>query len=271
MKPFLKWAGGKRWLVSGHGELFRTGSRRLVEPFAGSAAVFFHMEPESAVLADANVELVETYCVVRDDPSGVETALREHQARHSADHYYEVRSQSPGSPVERAARLIYLNRTCFNALYRVNRRGEFNVPKGSKDSVVHKDDDFVLWSRVLAVAEIVAQDFELTISNAGAGDLLYVDPPYTVKHNNNNFVKYNEHMFSWSDQERLARCLAAAAERGALIILSNADHESIIELYPDDVWNQMVVGRHSVLASSSSRRRPTTELVVSNFPIVASD
>lgn len=272
MKPFLKWAGGKRWLVAAHPNLVDVGDGRLVEPFLGSAAVFFHVEPASALLADANSELIETYTAVRDHSDEVKSLLASHQAKHSHSYYYDVRASKPDSIAERAARLIYLNRTCWNALYRVNLKGDFNVPKGSKDTVVLPDDDFDAWSVALAGTELLSQDFELTVDAAKSGDFLYCDPPYTVKHNNNNFVKYNEHIFSWADQERLAKALRRAADRGVRIVLSNADHESIHELYGEDVWTRLVLTRQSVLASASARRGLTSEVVISNaFGIEDSD
>jgi DNA adenine methylase len=265
MKPFLKWAGGKRWLVRGHGGLLLAKTKRLIEPFVGSGAVFFHLEPDAALLSDANRELTEAYVSVRDAPEEVRIALLSHQAQHSSEHYYATRASTPASPVERAARLIYLNRTCFNALYRVNLRGEFNVPKGSKDTVLFPDDDFERWSKLLKNADVRAQDFADTVALAGAGDLLYVDPPYTVKHNNNNFVKYNERIFSWADQVRLARALEEATGRGAHVLLSNADHPSVLDLYAGSGWTRISLSRRSVLASSSERRRLTTEIIVSNY------
>lgn len=264
MKPFLNWAGGKRWLVSTHPQALQRAPGRYIEPFLGSGAVFFHLLPESSLLSDTNSHLVEAYAAVRDDPERVLEKLREHHRRHSRDYYYRMRSSQPRKPATRAARLIYLNRTCFNGLYRVNLKGEFNVPIGSKQSVILSDDDFEAWAIALAGSELVVQDFETTIASAGRGDFVYADPPYTVKHNMNNFVKYNERIFSWSDQVRLARCLNAAAERGARVVLSNADHPSIRDLYAAPRWNHVGVFRHSRLAASSDHRRRTTELLISN-------
>lgn len=264
MKPFLNWAGGKRWLVSRHADLIATPGHRLVEPFVGSGAVYFHLEPSQALLSDANKDLIEAYVAVRDEPDAVLDSLRTHQRHHDSDYYYRMRASRPRKTATRAARLIYLNRTCFNGLYRVNLKGVFNVPKGSKESVILPDDDFNGWSRMLKTAELVAQDFQATVDTASAGDVVYADPPYTVQHNMNNFVKYNEHIFSWQDQVRLASCLHAATQRGVRIIISNADHPSIRKLYEASGWRQIAVERHSRLAASADHRRPTTELIISN-------
>lgn len=265
VKPFLKWAGGKRWLVAKHPEWFAFESRRHYEPFLGSAAVYFHVMPKTAVLADTNAELIATYQAVKDAPELVLKHLKVHSRRHSAKYYYAVRSLLPRTAATRAARFIYLNRTCFNGLYRVNMRGVFNVPKGTKSSVLLPTDDFDAVSRLLQSARLVQQDFSETIADASEGDFVYADPPYTVNHNTNNFVKYNERIFSWSDQVRLAESALLAARRGARVIVSNANHPSVRELYEGPTWVQLTASRFSVLASSSDFRKPSTELVISNY------
>jgi len=264
VKPFLNWAGGKRWLVAAQSSLLPLSPERLIEPFLGSGVVFFHINPTSALLSDANVQLIETYAAVRDEPEEVLSVLRMHDAQHSKQHYYAVRSEIPQNPAQRAARFIYLNRTCFNGLYRVNRRGEFNVPMGTKASVLRAEDDFAAWAQRLKSATLVAQDFARSIATAGVGDLVYVDPPYTVKHNMNNFVKYNEQIFSWHDQVRLARCLRDATQRGARVIASNADCDSVRDLYREAGWVIIRIARQARLAASSAHRKETTEIVLSN-------
>ncbi len=263
--PFLKWAGGKRWLVAERPEWFRLHASRHVEPFLGSGAVFFGVEPPKAILSDLNAELIETYLTMRDRPAEVWNRLCEHQRHHSKEYYYRIRAATCRTSVTRAARFIYLNRTCFNGLYRVNLRGEFNVPKGTKSAVLLPTDDFCSVSKLLRRAQFFAGDFSKTISKVGEGDFLYVDPPYTVRHNTNNFLKYNEQIFSWCDQQRLAKDLVLAARRGAHILMSNADHPCIHGLYASSVWRQFPVPRFSKLASSAQYRKATTELVVSNY------
>ena len=263
--PFLKWAGGKRWLVAQHPEWLRIGTSRYLEPFLGSGAVFFRVQPEKAILSDLNAELIETYLALRDCPVAVWNTLRKHQRSHGTQYYYRIRATVCRTSATRAARFLYLNRTCFNGLYRVNLRGEFNVPKGTKSAVLLPTDDFCSVSKLLRQARLCACDFSNTISMAEEGDFLYVDPPYTVQHNTNNFLKYNEQIFSWYDQQRLARDLALAAKRGVYILMSNADHPCIHGLYEGSVWQQIPVRRFSKLASSAQHRRATTELVVANY------
>ena len=226
---------------------------------------FFHLRPQSARLSDLNGELIATYTTLRDMPRKVKRYLAIHHRMHSSEYYYQVRNQRPLTPVTKAARFIYLNRTCFNGLYRVNREGVFNVPKGTKDVVIYPDDNFVQISRILRSTELHSCDFSDTISAATEGDFLYIDPPYTVRHNNGNFLKYNERIFSWSDQKRLAECVVQAASRGASILISNADHPCIHELYGEVFWQRWSVSRFSRIASSSEYRKSTTEAIISNY------
>lgn len=262
--PFLKWAGGKRWLTREVGVVQSLPrSLRYVEPFLGSAAMFFHARPKQALLNDLNVDLIETYRAIKNDWRELEVLLQEHQRKHleDVDYYYSVRSSTPEEASQRAARFIYLNRTCFNGLYRVNRKGQFNVPRGTKDAVVMPTDDFEAISALLAGAELTHGDFAKAIGECGDGDLVFADPPYTVKHNHNGFILYNEQLFSWADQVRLRDELVAAARRGAVVMATNADHPSIHELYAE--FNISVVERASVMSSISARRKRTTEVIIS--------
>jgi DNA adenine methylase len=146
----------------------------------------------------------------------------------------------------------------------VNKRGEFNVPIGTKTAVIYLDEDFELYSKLLKSAELVACDFEETVDQAGRGDFLFVDPPYTVRHNLNGFIKYNEELFGWTDQIRLRDALARALNRGACIALTNADHESIRDLY-SGVLDYRQLRRQSVLSGLSKGRGPTTEALFLSY------
>jgi DNA adenine methylase len=261
LTPFLKWAGGKRWLVDDHFDIFDINHSRFIEPFLGSGAVFFRLTPQSAILSDTNNRLVETYQAVRDHWQEVERHLRIHQRSHNEEYYYKVRRSKPRSPASKAAQLIYLNRTCWNGLYRVNLKGEFNVPKGTKSKVVFDTDNFRQISAALANAELRTNDFEDVISEAGYGDLVFVDPPYTVNHNDNAFIKYNERLFSWADQVRLRNCVLTARRRGARLIVTNAYHECIRELYKG-VGEHIKLSRTSVISGKASSRGRYEELVI---------
>jgi DNA adenine methylase len=198
--PFMKWPGGKRWLIARHSAVLPTSFGRYFEPFLGGGSVFFHLQPELAVLGDINPELVELYKAVAWRRRRLESLLQEHQRNHGKRHYYSVRSRMPSDPVERAARTLYLNRTCFNGMYRVNLTGQFNVPKGEKTAVVMDTDDFAAAAKLLRRADLRVSDFERLVDEAQAGDLVFADPPYIVGHNNNGFVKYNEKLFRCPDQ-----------------------------------------------------------------------
>lgn len=261
IKPFLKWAGGKRWFVANHQNYLSAEYDRYIEPFLGAGSVFFHLKPEKALLSDSNKELIETYQALKTRWRKVLELLEHHQAFHSKDHYYQVRENIPTSKVERAARFIYLNRTCWNGLYRVNLQGKFNVPIGTKNTVLFPDDDFKLVSKCLRSAEITDCDFEETIDKAGKGDFLFVDPPYTVKHNYNGFVKYNEKIFSWADQERLFHALNRARIRGASIVVTNAKHQSVSDLYSKG-FDQFEVDRTSLISGKPQYRARFEELVM---------
>lgn len=262
--PFLNWAGGKRWLAASHNHLLPTTFKKYYEPFLGSAAIFFALQPEKAVLADVNKELIDCYMALKDEWTVVEEYLKLHHRSHSHDYYYKVRAAKPRNFAKRAARFIYLNRTCWNGLYRVNLNGKFNVPKGTKKNVLLGTDDFQSVSHLLQNVELLNTDFEASISTAQKGDFIFVDPPYTVKHNFNGFVKYNETMFRWEDQLRLSECLKDASKRGCLILLTNANHPSIVELYEHD-FALIPLTRASTIAASSLRRGIYEELVIKNF------
>jgi DNA adenine methylase len=234
---------------------------RLIEPFLGAGSVFFALAPEQAVLNDFCAPLVDTWNAVRSDPHKVyREATRLELTR---DNYYLVRALRGGTLHERAGRFIYLNRGAFNGLYRVNLSGEFNVPWGApKTQNIVDREALVAASRRLRLAtkKVMQGDFERVVDLAGPADLVFLDPPYVTSHNDNGFIAYNEKIFSWSDQERLARAARRAAERGAVVAVTNANHPSIVQLYPD--FRMELLERASTLAASSSKRGRTTEILL---------
>ena len=258
MKPFIKWAGGKRWLLNDPNFSIPRYSGRYIEPFLGGGAIFFHLAPPNAILSDANERLISTYKSIRDEWRLVQSSLAEFQEKHSKEFYYEERVRKHASPHLRAAQFLYLNRTCFNGLYRENLKGQFNVPLGTKTQVTLLDDDFEKASEILSRADLRAGDFEGVLDEAMEGDLVFVDPPYTTAHNSNGFVKYNQKIFTWDDQKRLKEGIRCAKQRGARVVLTNADHESIHELY-GKLGEPIVVSRSSVISGSVDSRRGTTE------------
>lgn len=265
-EPFLKWPGGKRWLVHQYASLFPLQYRRYLEPFLGGGAVFFHLKPQRAVLSDTNAELVNAYQCLQRYSRAIEKRLSDLQRKHNDALYYRIRETRPTGAIEQTVRFLYLNRTCFNGIYRVNLKGEFNVPIGTKDRVAYPTDYLQGIAACLQRASIRVADFEETIDKAGAEDFVFVDPPYTVMHNNNNFVKYNAKLFSWPDQVRLASAVKRAARRGAAVMVSNADHQSVRELYSDFGAHHRV-DRTSILAADFLHRRKTTELLITSYRV----
>lgn len=250
--------------MTAYRDAFPREFNRYIEPFLGSGAVFFYLQPKKALLSDINKVLIETYLAIQKDWGRVRKLLETHHCRHNQEYYYSVRRKRYRDIFERASQFIYLNRTCWNGLYRVNLRGEFNVPIGTKTSVILDTDNFEHASLILQSVRLIHSDFEPIIRMAGEGDFLFVDPPYTVKHNHNGFVKYNEKLFRWADQVRLRDALLEAAGRGAKILITNAHHESVRELYSGFGVHEDLA-RASVLAASSAYRGLAKELVIRSW------
>ena len=256
--PLLKWPGGKRGLLSKILPLVPTSFNRYFEPFFGGGAVFFALQPGQAYISDNNTELIHAYLQVRDRPESVVRELD--KLCNSKEDYYRIRSEVPRSSAARAARFIYLVTLAFNGIYRVNLKGVFNVPYGYKTHLAPCDPGKIRESSAaLRNATIRAQDFEEALRHAEYGDLIYLDPPYTVTHGNNGFVKYNAKIFSWEDQIRLARVARELVQKGCTVLVSNADHNSIRKLYPN--FSEARLERGSIIAASSEYRSRITECV----------
>lgn len=272
-RPFLKWAGGKTQLLEQFVGLYPpAGSfKRYIEPFVGSGAVFFHISSlllaESALLADSNEELINVYCAVRDDVEGLIRRLRRHKAYHSKEHFYSVRAQQRGrlDPTARAARLIYLNKTCFNGLYRVNSRGEFNVPMGSyADPPILDEENLRQASLALRRVKLRMGHFTKVLSTATAGDFVYLDPPYHPVSNTSYFTSYTRGSFRIEDQRELARVFRELDRKGCALMLSNSDTPFIKELYEGCGYQFLVSARRNI-NSKADKRGHITELVVMNY------
>lgn len=262
--PFLKWPGGKRWLVSTHPDVLPQSYDVYIEPFLGAGSVYFHLQPDRAVLGDLNGDVIAVYRGIKQDAESVQALLEKHHALHCKEYYYEIRQIVPVSLAAQAARIIYLNRTCFNGIYRVNLNGQFNVPIGERKQVVRDTDDFAAVAALLASADLRHEDFEPLVDLAKPGDFVFLDPPYTVRHNRDGFIKYNERLFSWADQERLARAAARACKRGAKVVITNASHATIRQLYPEDLFAYQEVSRYSSISASLDSRKHFDELVISS-------
>ncbi len=257
----LKWPGGKRALLKHILALVPSTFNRYYEPFVGGGALFFALRPTQAVLADKNIELIDCYKQVRDYPDAVVAHLS--QLRNTKEDYYAIRQSIPTEDAARAARFIYLMTLSFNGIHRVNLQGNFNVPYGYKEHLQPCDaSNIYAASACLFSVELRYGDFESTVMDAKAGDFIYFDPPYTVAHGNNGFLKYNAHIFSWSDQIRLANIARDLAKHGCHVIVSNADHPSILELY--SCFKMQRIMRSSAIAASPEYRRNVTECIFYN-------
>jgi len=208
--PLFRWAGGKRRLISQILPVVPKSFNHYYEPFSGGAALFFKLQPANATLGDKNEELINCYQQVKSSPEEVIEALG--KLKNTKTEYYKIRAALPKNRIDRAARLIYLMELSFNGIYRVNSDGGFNVPYGSKKNKEFDFDKIRKVSKAFATTEFVCGDFGTTVKNAKEGDLVYFDPPYTVAHGNNGFVQYNERIFSWAGQIRLANASTSANE-----------------------------------------------------------
>jgi DNA adenine methylase len=261
--PFLKWAGGKTSLLPELLKHVPSPLRRYHEPFVGGGALFFAVAPRRALLSDANGELIHCWRQVRDDVHAVLDALAGHvydRARFEA-----VRALDPLrlAPAERAARFIYLNKTCFNGLWRVNRAGRFNVPFGRyKNPTFHHPGLLLRASRALRGAHIHRAPFEIALQRATPGDFVYLDPPYDPVSQTASFTSYTRDAFTWADQERLAAECAALDRRGVRFLLSNSATPRIRALYRG--FERRVVRAPRHISCKGEGRGRVDELLVFN-------
>lgn len=270
--PFLKWAGGKARLVPTlTAEVAGLPVARYIEPFLGGGAVFFGLRAAGlrvpAILSDLNAELMTTFAAVRDDPEGVIATLRPLAEAYLAagreerrELYYRVRASEPEGSTARAARLIFLNRTCYNGLYRVNRQGRFNVPHGRYVRPRILDEaNLRACAAELAGVELRCADFVEVCAEAGEGDFVYLDPPYHPLSATARFTAYTDRDFGWEDQLRLAATVREMAARGAWFALSNSAHPAIAALY--EGLHPRTVQMPRAINSRGSGRVPVPEFL----------
>jgi len=261
--PFLKWAGGKRALVPALTALFPAAYGDYYEPFVGGGAVFFALRPARALLNDANEELINCYAVVRDRLAELLVALAGHV--NTDAHFHRVRAERPDDldEIARAARLIYLNRTCFNGLYRVNRNDEFNTPYGHyRNPTLVPEKSLRDASAALQHVTLTAAGYREACANAGPGDLVYLDPPYVPVGEHADFRRYHREQFRDDDHEELARLFKELDARGCHVRLSNAYTPFVLDLYAD--WTIHEVTTRRAINSNGSGRGPIREVVVAN-------
>ncbi len=269
-EPFLRWAGGKTWLVPYLDEIIGNAViNHYHEPFLGGGAVFFNLDHRRrSYLSDENKELINAYICVRDYPEDLIELLANFQ--NTEEDYYRIRGQLPIDEIPRAARFVYLNQTSYNGLYRVNRQGQYNVPYGYREFWQFEPEKIREASRHLRYTSIKACDFEGNKYIVKQNDLVFLDPPYTVSHNNNGFIKYNQNLFSLEDQHRLSRYIDYIKRKDAYYILTNAAHQTIEEIF-EKGDHRLELQRASLIGGRNAKRGPVKEYIYTNLPGVVTN
>lgn len=263
-KPFLRWAGGKTWLIKNLVKILEGVSYiNYHEPFLGGGAVFMSLQPANGVfLSDSNADLINAYQCVKLSPEKIYEYLNEYE--NTPEEYYKIRAISPASKIEQAARFIYLNQTSFNGLYRVNREGKYNVPYGYRKRANFDFDNMKRVQAALQNSELTLGDFAVCKDKIQKADLVYLDPPYVVSKEGNGFIGYNQQLFSLEDQKRLSNLIDYIRDVGAYYILSYAKHETVYETFNKND-TVMEVTRSSLIGGKKAYRGQTVEYVFTNI------
>lgn len=272
-KPFVKWAGGKRSIIDKLINLAPEDFNTYYEPFVGGGAMLYELQPKKAVINDYNTELMNVYECIKDENkfANMCSELNKHEAKHSEDYYYEIRDLDRDkkkfnklADYKRAARTIYLNKACFNGLYRVNSKNEFNVPSGKKNKVnTYDGPNLGIIHCLLNFNDIklLSTDFEEAVKNAKKGDFIYFDPPYDS--DTSTFNSYTENGFGKEEQKRLAEVFKDLDKRGCYVMLSNYNTKLIKELYKDFNFNYVEAQRN--IGASSKNRSKVEEVIITNY------
>lgn len=274
-KPFVKWAGGKRQLLPEIEKHLPEKFSSYFEPFLGGGALLFHLLSEKKNLkgyvSDLNSDLVLSYVTIRDNLSGLLKSLQKHSDSYFSDsksYYYSIRESNPKSQIEKVSRLLFLNRTCFNGLYRVNSKGKFNVPLGrySHPNIVQEDNlrsvsQFLNQNKIM----IKCQDFSTTIGKAKKGDFVYFDPPYQPVSKTANFTSYTNGNFGINDLKRLAKVSNQLTKKGVNVLLSNSSSKQVREMFSDKHWKIIKINANRAINSASDKRTGHSELLIKNY------
>lgn len=268
---FVKWAGGKKQLIEQFKPFFPEKIERYLEPFVGGGAVLFYVlktyKPKEVFIFDINEELINTYKVIRDDVENLIKELKKLKKLHNKEHYYQVRAENPKllSPLTRASRFIYLNKTCFNGLYRVNSKGGFNVPMGKyKNPLICPEEDLKLISKLLKDVKIVNGGFEECLKYAKKNSFIYFDPPYYPL-KKSSFTTYAKGNFLDKEQEQLKEVFSKLDKKGCKVMLSNSDTDFIKKLYKK--YNINFVKATRMINCNGKGRGKVNEVVVTNYKL----
>ena len=273
-KPFVKWAGGKRQLMSELERNFPTKFGTYLEPFLGGGAVMFDLLAKRSNLkcnvSDLNSDLVLAYVTIRDRLSRLVESLENHSKNYHKDstrYYYEVRDQEPKNQIEKVSRLLFLNKTCFNGLYRVNSKGKFNVPMGryTNPNIVNKENlEIVSKALQTEKIKISCRDFESVINDAKKGDFVYFDPPYQPVSDTANFTSYTHRDFTEDDLERLVDLANRLDSKGCNVLLSNSNSKTVKKLFSSE-WNITEIKANRAINSNSQKRTGHKEIIIKNY------
>ena len=272
-KPFVKWAGGKRQIMSEIKKYVPENYDTFYEPFVGGGAVFFELAPKKAVINDYNSELMNVFECIKDEVKFDKmcTELNHHEANHSEEYYYQVRNidRDPKkynklADYKRAARTIYLNKACFNGLYRVNSKNEFNVPFGKKEKVnTYEGQNLGVVHCILNFNDVklLSIDFEEAVKDAKKGDFVYLDPPYDS--DTSTFNDYTENGFNKDEQIRLAKLFKELSDRGCYVMLSNHNTILVKEMYSD--YNIHIIEANRNINANGKKRKKVEEVIITNY------
>lgn len=273
--PVLKWVGGKRQLISDIEPLIPKKISTYVEPFVGGGAVLFHLQPKKAIINDFNKELMNVYQVIKDNPNELIKVLKEHKDLNSEDYFYEIRSLDRRddfenlSSVQKAGRIIYLNKTCYNGLFRVNRAGFFNTPYGKyKNPSIVNEVTIKAISNYFNSANIkfLTGDYKEALKSLRRGAFVYFDPPYMPISSSSSFTGYTEHGFDYEKQVELRDECLKLHDRGVKFLQSNSYSPEILELYSDQkVFNIEIVKAKRSINSQSDKRGEISEVLIYNY------
>lgn len=269
IEPFVRWAGGKTWIIPYLPEIIgEIQIEHYHEPFLGGGAVFFSSEHrKKSYLSDANPQLINTYIQVKEHPEELIELFS--QFENTSETYYQVRDElTLENSIENAARFLFLNQTSYNGLYRVNRQGRYNVPYGNRKNWIYHPDKIRAASVKLQNTRITVGDFEVNKYRVKAHDLVFLDPPYTVSHNNNGFIAYNQKLFSLEDQKRLKQYIEYVKHKGAFYILTNAAHDTIRDIFLTEGDRIVELQRNSLIGGRNAARTAISEYVFTNIPEV---
>lgn len=261
IKPFLKWAGGKTQLIPELLKYIPKNFNKYIEPFIGGGAFFFHINPNEAVIADLNYELIVTYKTIKNSVEDVISLLKTY--KNEEVFFYEMRAKEPEklSDIERTARLLYLNKTCFNGLYRVNKKGQFNVPYGKRSGNFFDSEILRDASEFLKNTKIEFADYTDTLrKHAENGDFIFLDPPYYPVGKYGDFKRYTKEFFYHSDQFALKEEFDRLVELGCHVLLTNSDHPIILELYKD--YQIKTIETKRMINSDATNRKGVDIIVI---------